>query len=527
MRRVALVLGLLLLTCGLVHCVGDDPAVSTSLQPDAAASDSAVVSEGDGGDATAPPSDAGMDADADAVALATGELRWSFVVPAASEAVAVAIRPSDGHVIIAGHLSADSAMVAGTTLTRIGIRDLLVVELDTAGQPVWAKNYGATGSYVLARAVAVVGSEIIVSGSFRETDFAGLTAAQFGEDAPFVLRINGVDPTHPIAWSRRLLKETNNGGTCTSLAVGVGGQIAVGCYVFEVEGPPLTPTVPRFAMTALEPSLATSATGTLVAVMNAADGWGTWATAIRELRVQSVLFGPGDLVYAGGEHAGATAIEVRSNKSVTAANVTGHALFKLSSTTCDWAAGWSCTSGDSNQRAAYALLPSSDVAIANAFGGTCTLGNVTAVASDASSQLDMLVARFDHTSGNPITPKAFGGAVTELLGGIAASPNGDTVLWFTGGGFTLGSKTVPTPTTGTTLSVLTRLDPSAEPRWLHAMPTSPSTALFSLTTGAAVATSASGEIVVASQLRGSTDLPDAATVNGSGEGYLFAAGFSP
>ena len=59
------------------------------------------------------------------------------------------------------------------------------------------------------------------------------------------------------------------------------------------------------------------------------------------------------------------------------------------------------------------------------------------------------------------------------------------------------------------------------------MPTSPSTALFSLTTGAAVATGASGEIVVASQLRGSTDLPDAATVNGSGEGYLFAAGFSP
>lgn len=522
MKYTALLAGLLAFGVSFVQCVGDDPDTTAAPADAGASSDTG----NGGGDSTAPPADAsGGDAAVDAPP--TGKYRWSFVVPASSEAVAAAVRPSDGHSIVVGHLSADSVVVGGTTLTRVGLRDLLVVELDTDGKPVWAKNYGSAGSYVLARAVAVVGSEVVVSGSFREASFAGLTAVENGEDAPFVLRINGLDAAHPIAWARRLLKENNNGGTCTSVAAGAGGQIAVACPIFEVTGQPLTPTVPRFAMVPLEPSLGGASGGTLVAVMSVADGYGIWATAIRELRAESVLFGPNDLVYAAGAHFGDTAIEVRSNKSVTKANPEGRAIFKLNATGCDWATGWSCTSGDMNQRAAFALLPNTDVAVAAAFGGSCTLGGITAVPSDASSKVDMLVARFDHTNGSPIAPKAFGGAITELLGGIAPSPDGDAVVWFTGGGFSLGNQSVPVPAAGTTMSVLTRLDPTVSPRWLHAMPTSPASALFTISAGAAVATGPAGQVVIASQLRGSIDLPQGPTVNGSGEGYFFAAGFAP
>lgn len=104
-----------------------------------------------------------------------GSVEWALQLGGADNDIAIAVDVApDGTVVVVGSFAGAMAVDTQTTLVAQGVRDLFVVKVSAAGQPIWARAYpGDRETFV--RDVAVDGSgNIIVVGGFDGTaNFGG------------------------------------------------------------------------------------------------------------------------------------------------------------------------------------------------------------------------------------------------------------------------------------------------------------------------------------------------------------------
>ncbi|MDP6288529.1 MAG: SBBP repeat-containing protein, partial [Acidimicrobiales bacterium] len=161
----------------------------------------------------------------------SGDLVWakSFGGGETDESLSVAV-DSSGNVYTTGRFMAtvDFDPGAGTEeLTSVGTHDVFVSKLDSSGNYVWAKNFGAAAgmfSFNRGEAVAVDSSDnVYITGSFIGTvDFdPGPGTANFtvvdGNDKTFVLKL---DSSGNLVWVKRI-----GSRTVTSIALDSSGNI--------------------------------------------------------------------------------------------------------------------------------------------------------------------------------------------------------------------------------------------------------------------------------------------------------------
>jgi hypothetical protein len=72
-----------------------------------------------------------------------------------------------GNVYLGGYF--DTADLTTPPLTKIGVRDVFALKLDSSGNATWAKNYGGSGAGALDTGIAVDGSGNVYLGGFFDT----------------------------------------------------------------------------------------------------------------------------------------------------------------------------------------------------------------------------------------------------------------------------------------------------------------------------------------------------------------------
>ncbi len=71
-----------------------------------------------------------------------------------------------GNVYAGGYFNGATIAIGGTTLSRIGTQDGLVIRLNGSGAVTWAQNYGGAGATLTLRPVALSGTNVVATGIF-------------------------------------------------------------------------------------------------------------------------------------------------------------------------------------------------------------------------------------------------------------------------------------------------------------------------------------------------------------------------
>lgn len=104
---------------------------------------------------------------------------------------------SSGNVYLGGTLDASLSTPA---LTLIGIQDAFAFKLDTAGNTVWARNYGGAGASTHGNAIAAGGSgQVHLGGDFSGADLSAPALTLIGNQDAFALSI---DTSGNRVWAR-------------------------------------------------------------------------------------------------------------------------------------------------------------------------------------------------------------------------------------------------------------------------------------------------------------------------------------
>ncbi len=133
---------------------------------------------------------------------ANGKALWgkNFGDPVdANAAYPTGVATGQGYEVVAGQMAGKLSFGA-TTLASAGGWDMFVARLDSAGNPVWAKNYGDNSDQI-AKAIATdANASVVVVGSiFGSADFGGGARISAGQDDAFAVKL---DAAGKHVWSR-------------------------------------------------------------------------------------------------------------------------------------------------------------------------------------------------------------------------------------------------------------------------------------------------------------------------------------
>jgi hypothetical protein len=325
-----------------------------------------------------------------ACVTSNGGLRWAEGMggAGADQGNAVAVRASNGNVVVAGNFMG-SASFGGVTLTSAGFTDFFVAEYTPTGSLVWAKRYGGANGDERVSAVALDPSgNIAVVGSFWGTaDFGGGSlVSDSNSDDIFLVKLSATG-TH--LWSQRFGSYRSDGGIGVT-ADSNGDVILTGAFAGTVDfgGGPLTSTALGNTDTIV--AKYASATGTFLWAHNFPSGGddagasvavdGTNNVLVTGYFVATINYGGGTLTSAGQQDIGVVKL------SPAGAHL--------------WSARFGGTGSDNGT--AIAADSSGDVLVTGTFENTMKVGSTTLTGTDIVGQTSVFLTKLAGSSGSPL-----------------------------------------------------------------------------------------------------------------------------
>lgn len=432
----------------LLHagCVGGEPDIDPGRTDGA---DAGFPGTGDGGVTSqpdaAPAVDASGDASGDAGPTVTGDFAGLIALESVTTAHGVAVDGA-GDVVITGILNGTVA-IDGLAYTPNGDRDVLVARFAANGGVKWVKLLGSAAADD-GHGVALDGNgDVYVVGDYNGGGPAGatgnfgtkkLTAKHAGLDT-FVAKLDGA--TGNTLWVVSFSGATGTGSLCSTVAVGPGPSVAVGC---KMSG-------------GLEYTEAGGATGTRaagtqdawVAELEPTSGRVTGGLLLQGNSssdpIDSVAFDAANNLYVGGSTKSPSLVGDVPAFTLPIVGLEAAWLIKLTPGAPRTLA-WSKAYGAASQYAhlsGVATGPGGSVYVTGNFGGTMDSGKG---ALTSAGVIDQFLLHVDPSNGATLHQTSLGGnGVAMIVGGVAVDDVGHPIVasGYTGPGFSLGSTPLP------------------------------------------------------------------------------------
>jgi hypothetical protein len=327
-------------------------------------------------------------------------------------------RDTSGNLYIVGNFTSSIFNIGGFSLNKIGTQDIFAAKLDAAGNVIWAKNYGGSGSSGTGSGVAVDGTgNVYIVGYLLTANFTTPALSRIGVADAIVLKL---DTSGNTTWAK------NYGGAAASaygrsLAVdGSGNVYLAGDFsTADLTTPALTRIgIDSFAIK-LDPS------GNTIWAKNF-GGAGVSAGG-KSIKVD----GSGN-VYLAGDFSSASL----TNPALTKIGTRDAYVIKLdSSGNTTWSKNYG-GAGATSYGATLALDGSSNVYL----GGYFTGASLTTPVLPQVGVYDAYILKLD-SSGSTIWSHNYGGASAYTYGNAIVIDSTNSVYFI--GNFMLGSLTTP------------------------------------------------------------------------------------
>jgi hypothetical protein len=350
-----------------------------------------------------------QDEDCNGVAEAcTGTGLWARRYGDAVAQSASAVANHQGGAVITGSLQG-SADFGGGTLTSLGLADVYVASLDTAGAFVWARRFGdASAQSGVDVAVDSLGNTVIIGDFAGTIDFGGGALTSLGLTDVFVAKF---DPAGGHLWSKRYGDAMAQNGK--GIAVdGAGNVIITGSFAGTM----------TFGASVLT-SMGLLTTDVFVAKLNP-SGQPIWAKQFGDaLAAQSgkavAVDGAGNVVVTG-DVAGTINF---GGGALTSAGLTDVFVAAFNQ---NGAYSWGKLFGDATAQTAggVAVDAVGNVVITGDAAGKVNFGGGMLTSAGGS---DVYLARFT-SSGAHLWSKLFGGAGADHGRDVAVDPMGGIVI---------------------------------------------------------------------------------------------------
>ena len=330
-----------------------------------------------------------------------------------------------GNVLVTGRYlsTVDFDPGAGTAnLTSIGSNDVFVLKLDAAGNYLWARGVGGTGSdYGNAVAVDASGNVVVTGYFVGTTDFdpgigtANLTSA--GGDDAFVLRL---DAAGNYLWARSV------GGTSEDRGQGVavdssGSVLVTGYFAGTVDFNPGAGTA----------NLTSAGSNDVFVLKLDLAGTYQWAQRVgatsSDIGYSVAVDGGGNLLVTGSFQGTVDFDPGAGTLGLTSAGLQDIFAWKLTSGgDLAWAARAGGTSSDYGR--GVAVDSSGNVLVTGYFSGTADFdsGDATQNLTSAGSE-DAFVLKLD-AAGNYLWARSVGGTSNDRGQGVAVDPSGNVLV---------------------------------------------------------------------------------------------------
>ncbi|MCC6559566.1 MAG: nucleotide-binding protein [Polyangiaceae bacterium] len=296
----------------------------------------------------------------------------------------------------------------GGNLDSGGQRRVYVAKLDGAGNHLWSKRLGGTGSQDASSVSVGAGNEILVAGAFGETvDFDGAVLTSAGGADLFLAKL---DPGGASLWARRFGDAADQFQDSIRVAsLPTGGAAITGYFggSLDLGGGPLV-----------------SAGGDDVFFCDLGSAgdhlWSRRAGGPDNQRASGIAIGPGGVRAIAGQLVGAAEL---GGGTVTSAGAEDALLVGLGA---DGANAWGRRFGDGDVQVALgaAIDGAGGLVLVGAFDGLIDLGGGP-IAS--AGLLDAFVAKLDQT-GAHLWSKRFGDAAAQTAIAAATDPQGNVIV---------------------------------------------------------------------------------------------------
>ena len=131
---------------------------------------------------------------------------------------------TSGNIYLGGHFY--GANLTTPALVKIGNQDAFAFKLDSAGNSVWAKNFGGSGASATGRVAVDASGNVYLGGYFTGANLTNPALTKIGGNDAFAFKL---DSAGSSIWSRNFGGVTNAYGQC--IAVDAAGNVYLGGYV--------------------------------------------------------------------------------------------------------------------------------------------------------------------------------------------------------------------------------------------------------------------------------------------------------
>lgn len=113
------------------------------------------------------------------------------------------VRDSSGNLYVSGYFSGGNIDIGAVSVPTIGINDAFVAKLDSNGQTLWAKSFGGSGARTNAAPYALAvdsAGNVYVGGACNGADMTSPALSKIGETDVYALKL---DPAGNVLWAKR------------------------------------------------------------------------------------------------------------------------------------------------------------------------------------------------------------------------------------------------------------------------------------------------------------------------------------
>jgi hypothetical protein len=342
----------------------------------------------------------------------SGGYRWArgYGVGAANS---VAVDAS-GNVFVTGGFSGSSDFGKGK-IASLGQTDTFVVKLDSAGNSLWVKQFGASGTVGAGTGIAVdAAGHVVVTGWFSgAVNFGDGPMPSAGPQDIFLVKLDASSGGH--IWSAHFGDPTDVAPLAVGVAVDASGGVLLAGYFSgdtTFGGKPL---------------MTTNMSDTFVAKLDG-SGTGAWSkdfgTAGSTSHGTSVVIDSSTDVLVAGGFSGT--IDLGDGGVPSTGLGDGYVVKMDGSGGHLWANYFGThSSKDSSETVGVAADPSGNVVVGGIFSGQVSIGGAPMVGAGA---VDIFLAKLDGHNGSVAWAQSFGGPSTQRAAGVAADSSGNAFL---------------------------------------------------------------------------------------------------
>ena len=149
----------------------------------------------------------------------------SYLAPGGDIFVTTTAVDATGNTYLSGYFNSVTVKLGGITLPRLGNIDVIVAKLNAAGTVLWAKNFGGIGTQAYGESIAVDASgNVYLGGRFSFANLTTPALIKIGYEDAFALKLDSAGNT---VWARNF-GGSGAGAQGRSIAVDASGNVYLG-----------------------------------------------------------------------------------------------------------------------------------------------------------------------------------------------------------------------------------------------------------------------------------------------------------